>query len=227
MDNKFERTIGLIGEAKFDKITTKTLLIFGLGGVGGTAFEALVRTGFNKFVIVDFDKVSESNLNRQILYTSKDINKNKCDVAKERALQINEKAEIINLNLKIDENSIQELEKYDVDFVIDCVDDVDAKIAIAKFAQKINKPLIVSLGMANRVEPSEVIVTKLNRTTDDPLAKKVRYEMKKSNIDISRIDVVFSKETPYKDGNRLNSTIFVPSSAGLNIASYVFNYFIS
>ena len=115
MDNKFERTIGLIGEAKFNKITTKTLLIFGLGGVGGTAFEALVRTGFNKFVIVDFDKVSESNLNRQILYTSKDINKNKCDVAKERALQINEQAEIINLNLKVDENSVQELEKYDVD----------------------------------------------------------------------------------------------------------------
>lgn len=223
MNDKFSRTIGLIGETKFKKITSKTIMIFGLGGVGGTCFESLVRTGFKKFILIDFDKVDISNLNRQILYTEKDIGKLKITAAKSRALSIDKELKIDAINLLVKQDTILKLNKYKPDFVIDAIDDIEGKIAIAKYAQNKNADLIVSLGMANRVNPSDVIITKLNKTTNDPLAKKLRYEMKKENLDLSKINVAFSKETPFKNKNVLNSTIFVPSSAGLNIASYVFS----
>lgn len=223
MDRKFERTVGLIGEENFCKIQRKTLLFFGLGGVGGTCFEALLRTGFTHFIIVDFDEVDESNLNRQILYTEADVGTLKVEAAKRRALQINGEAEISVFNMKVDTKNIEQFKNLDFDFVIDAVDDVEAKIAIAKLAQEKDVELICSLGMANRINPSEVIITKLNKTTDDPLAKKVRYEMKKEGIDVSKINVAYSKEIPSKDGAKLNSVMFVPSAAGLNMASFVFS----
>ena len=226
MDNIFDRTIGLFGEDKFEILQSKTIAIFGLGGVGGTAFEALVRTGFRKFVICDFDKVDPTNLNRQILYTSKDIGRNKVDAAKERALSINPDIEINVINTKINSETIKELDKYHIDFIADAIDDVPAKIELCKYAQEKDIPMIMSLGMACRIKVDEVIVTKLNRTTDDPLAKKIRYEAKKARLDLSKINVVFSKETRLTEGVKLNSTIFTPSAAGLNIASYIVSYFI-
>lgn len=224
MNSKFERTIGLIGQKSFEKLQNSHVIIFGLGGVGGTCFEALVRTGIKSFTIVDFDTVDSSNLNRQLLFTSQSVGKLKTDEAKQRALSINEEVNVQEINLKV--SSLSDIETLDGDFIIDAVDDVQAKIAIAQLSQNKDIPLISSLGMANRVSPTSVFITKLNNTTNDPLAKKVRYEMKKAGIDISRIDVAFSKEEPVKDGTKLNSTIFVPSSAGLNIASFVFTYLI-
>ena len=137
MDNIFDRTIGLFGEDKFEIIQSKTIAIFGLGGVGGTAFEALVRTGFRKFVICDFDKVDPTNLNRQILYTSNDIGRNKVEAAKERALSINPDIEINVINTKINSETIKELDKYHIDFIADAIDDVPAKIELCKYAQGI------------------------------------------------------------------------------------------
>lgn len=214
----FERTIGLIGEDKFLKLQKAHVLVSGIGGVGGTVVEALVRSGIGNITIVDFDSVSDTNINRQILFTSEDIGKNKVDVALERLKKINPECHIKIVNKKIDEEFAL-IDKYD--YIIDAIDDVKGKKTLAKLAS-INKiPIIISLGMANKLDPSKVRITRLDKTTDDPLARKIRYEYKKEGIDTKSIITVNSIETPITDGNKLNSMMIVPSTAGLQLASYV------
>lgn len=213
----FKRSIGLLGEENFNKIQDKVIAIFGLGGVGGTALEALARTGFKHFVLVDFDKVDPSNLNRQILYTYKDIGQNKVDAAKARILSINENADIKVFNGKAQDFDFSQK----IDFIVDAIDDIDGKIFINKNAQKYLIPTIMSLGMANRFNPEMVRVRKLNQTQNDPLAKKIRHLLKEEGIDLSKINVVISDELPMKNGASLYSTMMVPSSAGLVIAKYI------
>ena len=219
MSNTFERSIGLLGEETFAVVQQKVVAIFGLGGVGGTALEALARTGFKHFVLVDMDKVDASNLNRQILYTSKDIGKNKVDAAKERILSINPEAEIQVFNGKAQDFGSNQ----PIDFIIDAIDDVDGKLFILKMAQENNITHIMSLGMANRFNPEQVRIMKLNQTSNDPLAKKVRYLVKHNGIDIKDVMVVISEELPQKNREKLYSTMMVPSSAGLTIAKYILN----
>ena len=217
MSNTFERSIGLLGEETFAFVQEKVIAVFGLGGVGGTALEALARTGFKHFVLVDMDTVDASNLNRQILYTAKDIGRNKVDVAKERILSINPEAEIQVFNGKAqDFDSNQPL-----DFIIDAIDDVDGKLFILKMAQEHNVTHIMSLGMANRFDSEKVHITKLNKTHSDPLAKKVRYLVKKSGLEVSNVNVVISEEIPQKNGEKLYSTMMVPSAAGLTLAKFI------
>ena len=226
MDKIFDRTIGLFGEENFNKVKDKTIAIIGLGGVGGTAFEALVRTGVQNFVICDFDKVDETNLNRQILFTYEDIGKSKVEMAIKRAKSINPKVNVIGIDSKVDAESVKKLSQYKIDFLVDAIDDAPAKLLLCKYAQENNIPFLMSLGMACRMKVEDVTVTKLNRTTNDPLAKKIRYQAKEMGLDISKINVVFSKENRITEGVKLNSTMFTPSAAGLNIASYVISYFI-
>ena len=219
MNNLFERSIGLLGKENFNLIQDKVIAVFGLGGVGGTALEALARTGFKHFIIVDFDKVDASNLNRQILYTVKDIGKNKVDAAKERILSINPEAEIQAIFAKaqgFDSNQ-------PIDFLVDAIDDVDGKLFLLKTAQEKNIPQIMSLGMANRFDNEKVHVTKLNKTHSDPLAKKMRYLVKKSGLETGNVNVVISEELPQKNAEKLYSTMMVPSAAGLTIAKFILN----
>ena len=214
----FERTIGLIGLENFNKLQKAHVLVCGIGGVGGTAVEALVRSGIGHITIVDFDTVSASNINRQILFTSKDIGQIKVEIAKKKLEDINPNCEVKAINQRIDENFNLEV-KYD--YIIDAIDDVKGKKTLAKLAS-INKiPLIISLGMANKIDPSKVKIIRLDKTTDDPLARKIRYEFKKEGIETNQIMTVNSNESPIKDGATLNSMMFVPSSAGLNLASFV------
>ena len=215
----FERSIGLLGEDNFNLITDKVIAVFGLGGVGGTALEALARTGFQHFLIVDFDKVDATNLNRQILYTAKDIGKNKVEAAKERILAINPDADIKVFNAKAQDFDFNQK----IDFAVDAIDDVDGKLFILKKVQENDIPSIMSLGMANRFNPEQVRVSKLNQTRNDPLAKKIRYMAKKAELDLSQINVVVSEEIPQKNAEKLYSTMMVPSSAGLTIAKYILN----
>ena len=226
MDKIFDRTAGLFGEENFNKVQDKTIAIIGLGGVGGTGFEALVRTGVQNFVICDFDKVDETNLNRQILFTYEDIGKSKVEIAIKRAKSINPKVNVIGIDSKVDAESVKKLSQYKIDFLVDAIDDLAAKLLLCKFAQENNIPFLMSLGMACRMKVEDVTVTKLNRTTNDPLAKKIRYQGKEMGLDISKINVVFSKENRITEGVKLNSTMFTTSAAGLNIASYVISYFI-
>ena len=213
----FNRSIGLLGIDNFELIQDKVIAIFGLGGVGGTALEALARTGFKHFIIVDFDKVDASNLNRQILYTAKDIGKEKVKVAKERILSINEEADIKEYSIKAQDFDFNPK----IDFIVDAIDDVDGKLFLIKKAQENNISSIVSLGMANRFNPEQVKVSKLNQTRNDPLAKKIRYLAKKVGLDLSKINVVISEEVPQKNQEKLYSTMMVPSAAGLTIAKFI------
>ena len=185
--------------------------------MGGTALEALARTGFKNFILVDFDKVDPSNLNRQILYTEADIGKFKVDAARDRIHAINGFANIETFEIKAQD--FKYFKK--IDFIVDAIDDVDGKLFLLKKAQEKNIPIITSLGMANRFNPEMVKIKKLNQTHSDPLAKKVRYLAKKEGLDISKISVVISEELPQDNGNKLYSTMMVPSSAGLSIAKYI------
>ena len=213
----FARSIGLLGDENFKKIQDKVIAIFGLGGVGGTALEALARTGFQHFILVDFDKVDSSNLNRQILYVYEDIGKAKVEVAKKRILSINPDADIKVYNLKAQEFDFNQK----IDFIVDAIDDVNGKLYLLKKSQEKEMPSIMSLGMANRFNPEQVKICKLNQTKNDPLAKKIRYMAKKEELDLSLINVVISEEIPQKNGEKLYSTMMVPSSAGLSIAKFI------
>ena len=213
----FDRSIGLLGEDNFNLIQDKVIAIFGLGGVGGTALEALARTGFKNFILIDFDKVDPSNLNRQILYTEADVDKAKVDAARDRIHTINGFANIETFEIKAQNFNFNQK----IDFIVDAIDDVDGKLFILKKAQENNIPSIMSLGMANRFDPSMVKIAKLNQTHNDPLAKKIRYLAKQDGLDLSKISVVISEELPQKNGEKLYSTMMVPSSAGLSIAKYI------
>ena len=215
----FARSIGLLGEDNFNKLQDKVIAVFGLGGVGGTALEALARTGFQHFIIIDFDKVDASNLNRQILYTSKDIGRDKVEATKERLLAINP-----DVDVKVFKGKAQEFDfNQKLDFVVDAIDDVEGKLYILQKCKENNIQTIMSLGMANRFNPEQVRVMKLNQTSNDPLAKKIRYLVKHNEIDIKDVMVVISEELPQKNQEKLYSTMMVPSSAGLTIAKYILN----
>ena len=220
MGSYLDRTIKMLGEDKINSLKNKRVLVAGLGGVGGTALEALARSGINNFVIVDFDNVDESNLNRQILYLYDDIGLEKVGVAKKRMLDINPNLNIEVLSMKIDAESISNFPK-DIDFIVDAIDYIPGKLAIYKFAIKNKIPFISSLGMGNRIDPTQVMITKLNQTEGDPLARKIRYECKSKGIDLSKINVVFSKETPLIKSKEPGSMMMVPSTAGLLMAKYV------
>lgn len=220
MGNFLDRTIKVLGIDKVNSFNDKVILVAGIGGVGGTALEALARSGFIKFILIDFDKVDESNLNRQILFLRKDIGKDKVDVAKEKLLEINPNIEVKLIKEKIDTNSLKDLNEK-IDFVIDAIDYVPGKLELIQFALNKNIPFISSLGMGNRIDPTKVSICKLNQTEGDPLARKIRYECRLLGLELSKINVVFSKEAPLIKSKTPGSMMMVPSSAGLSIARYV------
>lgn len=210
----------LLLQEDFFKLNNNKIVVVGVGGVGSIIPISLVRTGIKKITIIDKDKVDPSNLNRQIAYNINDIGKLKVDALYSHLYEIQEDIKITKIPAKIDVNF--DFSVFDkADYIIDCIDDIEAKVLIAKESFKRNIPLISSLGMGNRVDPSKVIITKLNKTTNDPLAKRFRYLLRKENIDLSKIDVAFSSETPIIKDKIISSVVFVPNSAGLNIASFV------
>ena len=221
MSDYLERSKQLLGEDKIESLKDKRILVIGIGGVGGTALEALVRSGFKKFVIIDSDKVDVTNLNRQILFTSEDIGKSKVEVAKKRLLSISNDLEIETIETKVEEGSLEKLSIGKVDFIVDAIDFVEGKLAIYEYALANKIPFVSSLGMGNRLDPEKVFVTKLNKTENDPLAKKIRYLAKQKGMDLKEIPVVFSKEIPLIKSPKPTSMMMVPSTAGLIIAKYV------
>ena len=217
----FNRSIKLVGEENFKLLQEATIFIAGLGGVGGSAFNALVRSGFKHFVIIDHDKVDITNLNRQILYTSNDVGRVKVEVAKDYALSIASGLDIKTYQLFIDEESLIQFKNTKIDFIVDAIDKIPSKIAIAKFALSHNIKFISSLGMGNRMNPEDVLITTLNKTENDPLAKKLRYEYRQLGLSLKDIPVIFSKETPIVKSPSPYSIITVPVTAGLLIAKYI------
>lgn len=220
MASYLDRTETLLGKEKLERIQKARIMVIGLGGVGGTALSALYRSGFRHFVLVDNDKVDPSNLNRQIMYTNSDIGKLKTDVCKTKLAEFCGEIDVKTINLYVDEVNALDLIK-DVDFVVDAIDFVPGKIGIMKACLEKNIPFISSLGMAKRLDPQQVIQTTLNKTENDPLAKKIRYECRQRGLDLKIIPVVFSKENIIIDGKQLGSMMMVPSTAGLIISNYI------
>ena len=214
----FDRLELLIGKENIEKISKINVLIVGIDGVGGTALEALVRSGVKNITIIDKDVFSESNLNRQILSTRDSIGLYKVDVGINRCKSINPDVNITGLKINLDEKNVNELEYFD--YIIDACDDINAKLALMQYANKNNINLISSMGTGKRLNPSNVIITRLDKTSNDPLAKKMRYEARKRGLKLN-VPVVCSKEEPINNDRIIASSIFVPSTAGLMLAYYI------
>ena len=158
-DNIYSRTIQLIGEDAIIKLKKTTVLIVGIGGVGGSCFETLVRSGVGTIIIIDKDCVDVTNLNRQLLFTEKDIGESKVDVARKRALDINPDVNVISLNMNLDDTNITKLSDYKIDYIVDAIDSIYSKVSLIKYSKEKNIPIIVSLVMAKRLDPSQLVIT--------------------------------------------------------------------
>lgn len=244
MLNQFSRTQLLLGSDGMEKLYQSKVAVFGIGGVGGYAVEALVRSGVQSFVLVDDDKVCLTNLNRQIIATRKTVGQYKADVMKERILEINPKAEVeVRKCFYLPENA-GEFDFSEYDYVIDAVDTVTAKLEIVMQAQKCGVPVISSMGAGNKLDPTKFQVADIYKTTMCPLAKVMRRECKKRRI--KKLKVVYSTEKSIRPLEDMSiscrthcicppgaqhkcterrdipgSTAFVPSVAGLILAGEV------
>ena len=234
MQNQFSRTEILLGSSAIQILKESHIAIFGLGGVGGYAAEALARSGIMQFDLIDNDTISLTNLNRQIIALHSTIGKAKVEVMKERILDINPEAKVNTFNcFYLPEQKTQfDFKKYN--YVIDAVDTVTAKIHLILQAKEANTPIISSMGAGNKINPTLFEVADISQTSVCPLARVMRQECKKRGI--KNVKVVYSKEKcvesklskteleqAEKKGNSIapGSCAFVPSVAGLIIASEV------
>lgn len=225
--HKFDRFKKLISEDSFENISSKTVLVVGVGGVGGYVVEALVRSGIGKIIIVDGDVVDETNINRQIIALSSTVGQSKVDVFERRIKDINEKCEVIKINKFIDASNIDILFDYEFDCLVDACDTVSTKLALIDRCILAKRKFISSMGTGNKLDPSMLEIVDVRKTVNDPLARIVRKHVKDKKIN-DKVLVLSSKELPIKTGDRTpGSTSFVPSSAGLLIASYIIRTFIN
>ena len=217
-----DRLIALIGEDNLKLIESKNILLIGLGGVGGYAFEALVRTGFKNITIVDYDIIDASNLNRQIITNTKNIGKSKVEEAKKRALLINENITITDMNIKLDDNNLLSILENNYDYILDACDTTLVKFLLMKYKSKYGYKLISSMGTAKKLDPTKLEITTLDKTNYDPLARKLRETVKKEHLK-DKFYVVNSNEEIKNTNDMLGSIVTVPAVSGLYMASYVIN----
>ena len=215
----FNRVISLIGSDNFDKIKKSTILVVGLGGVGGYATEALVRSGIHNIIIVDYDKVDITNNNRQIIANSENVGKLKTDEFKKRISMINPSCNVVPLNIFLDKDNISILDNYKIDYVIDACDTVKTKKLLIDYCFDKNIKIISSMGTAKKLDPSRLKVMDIRKTSYDPLAKIIRKYIndKKTNKKL----MVVSTDEKVIDNKELASMIFVPATAGILLANYV------
>lgn len=220
---QFSRTELLIGKENINKLNNSRVAVFGIGGVGSFTVEALARGGIGNFILVDKDDVDLTNINRQIIATSKTVGKPKVEVAKERILEINPNAnvEIYKEFFMPETNGI--LDKT-ITYIVDAVDTVTAKIELVKRANELNIPIISCMGTGNKLDPTKFEVSDIYKTSVCPLAKVMRKELKTRGI--KKLKVIYSKENPIKVNKEPvkqvpGSISFVPSVAGLIIAGEV------
>lgn len=211
----------LIGKDALEKLANSRVAVFGIGGVGGYAAEALVRSGLGTIDIIDNDTVAESNLNRQIYALHSTIGKYKVDVAKERMLDINPNITVNIYKVFYTPETSAEFDFSQYDYIVDAIDTVSGKLELVMQAQKANVPVISSMGAGNKMNPALFDVSDIYKTSVCPLAKVMRHELKKRGV--KYLKVVFSKEIPMKTGEKRvpASNAFVPSVVGLIIASEV------
>lgn len=244
MLNQFSRTQLLLGESAMQELANKRVAVFGIGGVGGYACEALVRSGIGAFDLIDDDKVCLTNLNRQIIATRKTVGKYKTEVMKERMLEINPNVDVRIHNCFFLPENADKFPFDEYDYIIDAVDTVTAKISIIMKANELGIPVISSMGAGNKLDPTAFMVADIYKTRVCPLAKVMRRELKKRGI--KKLKVVYSQEKPTRPIEDMSiscrshcicppgaahkcterrdipgSTAFVPSVVGLIIAGEV------
>lgn len=225
MENEFSRLQMLIGPAKMQKLAKAKVALVGVGGVGGYALEALVRSAVGNIYIIDHDDISLTNLNRQLVSNINNIGNSKVEEYKERALSINKDINIVASKIYITKDNIEEYIPKDVDYIIDAIDTVTSKLQLISFAKENNIPCISCMGTGNKLNPCMLEVTDISKTSMCPLAKVVRKELR--NMGINHLKVVYSKEEPIKPLEMLDksckagSAAFVPAAAGLIISSEV------
>ncbi|HHU85089.1 MAG TPA: tRNA threonylcarbamoyladenosine dehydratase [Clostridiales bacterium] len=219
MSDFLDRTRSLIGSDNVDKLKRSHVAVFGLGGVGSFVVEALVRSGIGEITLVDSDDVDITNINRQIIATVHSVGKAKTEVSKERVLSINPECLVHTIKgMYLPETRNEFWGNYD--YVVDAIDNVTAKIDLVAEAKKRNIPIISSMGTGNKLRPDMFEIADINETSVCPLCRIIRKELRARQID--KLKVVYSKEEPIKTGMRKPASIaFVPSSAGLLIASEV------
>ncbi|MCR5061446.1 MAG: tRNA threonylcarbamoyladenosine dehydratase [Saccharofermentans sp.] len=229
--NPFARTELLLGKPAMERLSGCRVAVFGIGGVGGYVCEALVRSGIGAFDLIDNDKVCVTNINRQIIATSKTVGRYKTEVMKERMLEINPSVEVnIHNSFFLPENA-SDFPFTQYDYVVDAIDTVTAKIELIMQCQKAGVPIISSMGAGNKLDASAFRVADIYKTSMDPLAKVMRRELKKRGV--KKLKVVYSEEEPVRPQGESTeskgttgraapgSTAFVPSVAGLIIAGEV------
>lgn len=227
-EERFSRTQIIFGKENMSHLAKSRVAIFGLGGVGGYVLEALARSGIGNFDLIDSDRICASNFNRQILATSQTLDEFKVDAARERVLSINPCANVNAHKFFFLPKNSNEFNFKDYDYIVDAIDTVSAKIQIALQAQAAGTKLISCMGTGNKIDPSLLKIADIYETSVCPLARVMRHELKKRGI--KNLKVVFSTEAPLahseaaqnENGHALvASTAFVPSVAGLLIASEV------
>ena len=225
------RTELLLTKEKVDELRNKKIALFGLGGVGGFVLEGLVRCGIENYILIDNDVIAPSNLNRQIIATSNNIGKHKTDEAKKRVLDINPDAKVEIKSIFYDEDTQDKIDLSSCDYIVDAIDSVPSKLLLIKNAEELGIKIISSMGTGNKLDPSQFEITDIYKTSVCPLAKKMRIELKKMGI--KKLKVLYSKEKAIDIKDRIEqkeyegvrrpigSVSFVPSVAGLTIASFV------
>lgn len=216
----YERIIKLIGEEKLNKIKNKTVCIVGLGGVGGFATEAIVRSGVGNVIIVDYDRIDISNLNRQIITNQNNIGNSKVQEMQKRIKSINPNCNITIIEEKIDSNNINLIFQNKIDYLIDACDTITTKESLIIECTKRKIKIISSMGTGNKLNPTLLEICDIRKTSYDPIAKKIRKFVTDNKIK-DKIPVVYSKEQKPKFQGSIPSMIFVPATAGLLLANYV------
>lgn len=230
MEKNFTTRTGLIiGQEGIEKLKNSNVIVFGVGGVGSFAAEAIARAGVGNLTIVDFDDVDVTNINRQLPALHSTVGRDKVDVMKERILDINPDINIKAIKSLYNEETSEELLSEKYDYVVDAIDMVSSKIHLIETCKKKGLEIISSMGMGNKLDPTKIVVTDVHKTTMCPLAKVMRKELRDRKI--KKLKVVFSTEKPRElkekimNGKKVTpgSVSFVPSVGGLVIASVVIN----
>lgn len=224
MEDRFTRTGLLLGETAMERLAQAKVAIFGLGGVGGYVAEALARSGIGSFVLIDHDKVSVSNINRQIIATEKTIGEYKTAVMKQRIMEINPAAAVEEYRCFYLPENADDFDFSSYSYIADAVDTVTAKLEIIMRAKECHVPVISSMGTGGKLDPSGFLVADIYQTSVCPLARVMRRELKKRGV--KDLKVVYSAEEPIKvfaegEKNVPGSVAFVPSAAGLMIAGEI------
>lgn len=223
----FDRLELLIGKESLEKIKTKNIVVLGLGGVGGYVVESLVRSGVERITIIDNDTIDISNINRQIIANLDSVGNKKIDEFEKRVLSINKNVKVRKIDSFIDESNIDDIFSEEIDYFIDACDTINTKKLVIKKCIEKDTKFITCLGTGKRMDPSKLMICDIRKTKYDPIARILRKFIKDSGLKENVLCCYSAEEPIKKEGNVIPSSAFVPSSAGILIASFIIRDIVS